>query len=146
MGMQQLNREMAGEFDRIFETRKKAILEAGDTLVIRGTTYYVSSNGDDGRDGRTPETAWKTLGRVSQAYLNPGDGVLFQRGDLFRGSVQTRPGVCYGAYGTGEKPKFYGGEFSLADPALWEDADPEHHIWKCTKKMPDAGTLVFNDG
>lgn len=144
--MQQATQELLTEYDRLFEARKKEILQARDELVIQGITYYVSNSGDDSNDGKTPETAWKTLKRVSEAYLNPGDGVLFQRGDLFRGTVQTKPGVSYGAYGTGEKPKFYGSECSLADPSLWELYDQEHHIWKCTKKLLDSGTLVFNDG
>ena len=144
--MKQATQEILRQYEQLFEARKKDILEAQDALEIRGVTYYVSNAGDDEKDGRTPENAWKTLKRVSEAYLHPGDGVLFQRGNLFRGSVQTCPGVSYGAYGEGEKPKFYGGAFSLADPALWEAVDPEYHIWKCTQKMPDAGTLVFNDG
>lgn len=134
------------ENDQLFEQRKQEILSTKDALTIKGTTYYVSNAGNDANDGKTPATAWKTNQKVSKADLKPGDGVLFNRGDLFRGMIMTCPGVSYGAYGTGEKPKFYGCEFSLADPALWEEYDAEHHIWKCTKKMLDAGTLVFNDG
>lgn len=132
--------------DRLFEQRKQEIRSAEDALTIKGTTYYVSSNGNDENDGKTPAAAWRTTRKVSKADLKPGDGVLFKRGDLFRGMVMTCPGVSYGAYGTGEKPEFYGCEISLADPALWEEYDPEHHIWRCTKALLDAGTLVFNDG
>lgn len=144
--MTEATKEFLEQNEQLFEKRKKEIRSTPDQLVITGTTYYVSSTGDDAKDGKTPETAWKTLNKVSNAYLNPGDGVLFKRGDLFRGSVQTRPGVSYGAYGTGEKPKFYGGERSLADPMLWEEVDAAHHIWKYKEKILDAGTLVFNDG
>ncbi|MBQ8893669.1 MAG: hypothetical protein IJ043_04595 [Clostridia bacterium] len=144
--MKEATQQFLQQKDQLFEQRKREILNTPDQLVIRGTTYYVCNGGDDAADGKTPETAWKTLKRVSEAYLNPGDGVLFKRGDLFRGMVMTKPGVSYGAYGEGEKPKFYGSECSLADPALWELYNEEHHIWKCTKKLLDSGTLVFNGG
>lgn len=141
-----MTKEEFRQYEELFEERKKRILSAGDELVIKGTVYYVSSEGADENDGISPGTAWKTLKKVSGADLKPGDGVLFRRGDLFRGTVDTRAGVSYGAYGCGDKPKFYGCETPLADPALWEETDREHHIWKCTKKLPDAGTLVFNHG
>ncbi len=138
--------EFLKEIELRSEQRKAEILNAKDELKIEGTVYYVSNAGNDENDGKTPESAWQTLKRVSAAELSPGDGVLFCRGDLFRGFLETRPGVSYGAYGTGEKPKFYGWDKSLADPALWEVYDAEHHIWKLTERILDCGTLVFNDG
>ena len=111
-----------------------------------GTVYYVSNSGDDDNDGKTPQTAWKTLERVSKAYLYEGDAVLFKRGDLFRGNIKAKSGVTYSAYGEGDKPKLYGGCKSLADPKLWELYNEEYNIWKCKEKMLDSGTIVFNDG
>ena len=134
------------EIDALAARRKEEILNSKDALKIEGTTYYVSNDGDDANDGLSPEKAWKTLERVSDARLCEGDGVLFRRGDLFRGRVLTQEGVSYGAFGEGEKPKIYAWDEDLADPELWELADAEHHIWKYKKKILDAGTLVFNDG
>jgi len=144
--MKRMTEEMHSQYDELFEERKQRVLNAKDELLIKGTTYYVSNAGDDSNDGKSPETAWKTPKKVSEAYLFPGDGVLFKRGDLFRGNVTVKAGVTYGAYGTGEKPKFYGWMEDLADPALWEETDSEHHIWKYTKKILDVGTLVMNHG
>ena len=132
--------------DQLSEKRKAEILNATDQINIKGTIYYVSNDGSDEHDGKTPKTAWRTLARVSTADLEEGDGILFRRGDLFRGFVKTRPGVTYAAYGTGGKPKFYGWDYSLADPVLWEPYDTEHHIWKLKELILDCGTLVFNDG
>ena len=42
------------------ELREK-IRNAKPVLDIKGTTYYVSADGDDNNDGLSPETAWKTL-------------------------------------------------------------------------------------
>lgn len=127
--------------DRIAEIRS-----AADRTVITGTKYYVSNDGDDKNDGLSPETAWKTLNKVTNASLNYGDGVLFRRGDVFRGGVLTQPGVTYCAYGEGEKPRIYASERNLADPTLWELYDSEHSIWRLNFPMADCGTLVFNEG
>ena len=128
------------------QNRKNAIRASVDSHSVSGTSYYVSNGGNDKNDGRSPDSSWKTLKRVSEAELNPGDGVFFRRGDLFRGFVATRPGVTYAAYGTGEKPAFYGWDKSLADPALWESFDETHHVWKWKEPILDCGTLVFNHG
>ena len=89
-------------FDDLAEKRKQEILNAPDELRIRGKVYYVSSEGDDGNDGLSENSPWKSLKKVSEAALSDGDGVLFKRGDLFRGTVYTRSGVTYGAYGEGD--------------------------------------------
>ena len=140
------NNKILDEYDSLFEERKQKILNSKSDFVIKGTTYYVSNCGDDNNDGRTPENPWKTLKKVSEAYLNEGDGVLFKRGDLFRGTVKTKSGVTYSAYGEGAKPMFYGCHKPLSSPELWEIYDEKHNIWKCKEKMLDPGTIVFNDG
>ena len=139
-------KEYLNEIEAISEKLKQEILNAPDCLEIKGTTYYVSNDGCDDNDGLSAETPWKTLVKASEADLKEGDGVLFRRGDLFRGKVATKPGVSYGAYGVGEKPKLYGSDKNLADPALWTLWDADHHIWKLNEKILDTGTLVFNDG
>lgn len=144
--METMSLELREEYNRIFEERKEQILRAQDRIKVSGTIYYVSNSGNDKNDGLTPETAWKTLEKVSEAELLSGDGVLFRRGDLFRGSITAKSGVAYAAFGQGDKPRFYGCEISLADPSLWEEVDSEQHIWKCGRKLPDAGTIVFDEG
>ena len=144
--MKYLNAETLKQFDAIAEQRKQEILSSPDRTTVTGNRYYVSNDGSDENDGRTPESAWATLKKVSSEKLLPGDGVFFRRGDLFRGEVMTAPGVTYAAYGVGDKPKLYGWDYSLADPDLWELYDEEHHIWRMKNKILDCGTLVFNDG
>ena len=141
-----MNHELLKQAEALAMQRRENILNSSDQLEIAGTRYFVSAEGSDANDGLTPLSAWKTLKRVSDAQLQPGDGVLFRRGDLFRGFVRTRPGVSYGAYGEGCKPRFYGWEKDLADPALWTCEDAEHRIWKLNEPILDPGTLVFNHG
>lgn len=133
-------------YDTLAEKKKKAILEAPDAKRVLRKTYYVSNDGNDANDGLSPDTAWATCARISTAALSPGDGVLFRRGDIFRGRVLAADGVFYGAFGSGEKPRIYGWDKNLADERLWTLCDEEHSIWKLTDKILDVGTLVFNEG
>jgi len=144
--MIEATKEILEQFDKLASERKSEILNTKDSVEIKGTAYYVSNDGCDENDGKTPKTAWKTLEKVSNAKLCAGDAVRFRRGDLFRGVVVAKPGVTYCAYGSGEKPKFYGWDKNLSDPSLWTLYDDEHNIWKLNELILDCGTLVFNDG
>lgn len=80
------------------------------------STYYVSNAGNDASDGRTPQTAWRTIDKVnaSMGSIQPGESVLFRRGDTFYGTINvTKSGtaenpITFGAYGTGDKPTITG--------------------------------------
>ncbi len=132
------------DYDALFAKRKRSILQTPDKISVKGSCYYVSQSGDDRNDGRSPETAWKSLERVSCADLKPGDGVLFARGEVFRGSIRAKSGVTYAAYGVGEKPQLLGSEMDLADPKLWELYEERCHIYRLKQKVLDVGTLVFD--
>ncbi len=144
--MKKATTEILKSFDELFEKRKNEILNTKDELRISGTAYYVSNDGDDNNDGKTKNTAWKTLNKVDKTELKYGDGVFFKRGDLFRGCFHTNEGVSYGAYGEGEKPKIYSADKSLCDKSLWELYDGEHSIWKLKEKILDVATIVFDGG
>ena len=69
-------------------------------------TYYVSPNGDDSKDGKTEQTAWKTIARVNQDTYIPGDKILFERGGEWTGKTLAPQGsgsaaayIMIGAYG-----------------------------------------------
>ena len=74
-------------------------------------SYYVdATGGEDVSDGLSPAQAWQTIARVNAATLNPGEQVLFKRGETFPGTlapvssgIAGRP-IIYGAYGTGNNP------------------------------------------
>ena len=108
-------KEILDNYNALFEKRKQEILNTKDNLKITGTAYYVANDGDDNNDGKSIDTPWKSLDKVTNANLNAGDGVFFKRGDLFRGSFEAHAGVTYGAYGEGEKPKFYSADKPLND-------------------------------
>jgi len=116
------------------------------TLPAGAAAYYLSERaGDDAADGRTPTTAWRTVGRLNRTKIAPGSFVLFERGGLYRGSVVARAGVTYTAYGEGQKPRLYGSPENGADPAKWTRTD-NPNVWAYDSGHRDVGTLVFDDG
>jgi hypothetical protein len=63
--MQKANKEFLQSIDELANKRKNEILNTKDEIVIKGTTYYVASNGNDNNDGLTPNTPWQTTQKVS---------------------------------------------------------------------------------
>src|SRR5688572_628179 len=50
---------------------------------LLAAAYYVSPSGDDANDGRSPQTAWRTIDRANGRNWNPGDALLFEGGQTF---------------------------------------------------------------
>lgn len=74
--------------------------------------YYVSSSGgNDGSDGRSEASAWKSISRVNSQVFIPGDSILFFKGDVWRetlsisSSGNSEAYIVYSSYGTGLKPQ-----------------------------------------
>ncbi len=97
------------------------------------TEYYVDSlSGADASDGRSPATAWRTLARVNEAELDPGDVVRFRAGRVWRGSLRARSGapgasVRYERYGEGAPPRVMSSA-DLSASSLWSRVGSEP-IW-----------------
>ena len=78
------------------------------------TTYYIAAIGSDINSGHSANTPFQSLAQVNRLVLQPGDSVLFRRGDTFRGSLVVgqsglagRP-IVIDAYGAGSKPVLAG--------------------------------------
>lgn len=131
--------------EMLAKKRIEEIRSTPTTVGITGASYYVSAEGNDKNDGKTPETAWQTLSKVNGATLYSGDGVFFRRGDTFRGQLITKTGVTYSAYGEGNKPNIFGWHKNLAESSLWEETDVRG-IWKYVEKVnEDVGNIIFDD-
>ncbi|WP_154381607.1 hypothetical protein [Duganella guangzhouensis] len=118
------------------------------TASAQATVYYVDSvAGNDSNNGASTSTAWKTIDKVNSATLLPGDSVLFNRGGVWRGNLQLKPGseaggkIVYGAYGTGNKPRLLG-SVALKDTADWLETASGSHIWE--SQVGTSGSEVFN--
>lgn len=156
------------------DKRRDAILNSPSdyTIGAGGTVYYVSPDGDDGSDGLTPETAWKTLDKVnsaavlwpdgmldsdsfpefrwasanrdSWASLKAGDVVLFERDGQWRGVLRTVAGVTYSAYGEGAKPEILCSPENGAGANKWTLVDGTSNIWKFYRAMQDCGGILLD--
>jgi len=79
------------------------------------TTYYVSSSaGNDANSGTSASAAWQTIAHVNAQTFEPGDAVLFKRGDVWNESLAPPSSgssgnpIRFDAYGTGPAPNLTG--------------------------------------
>ena len=103
-----------------------------DLYQISGNKYYIAK---DMPLSEIPEN------------LQSGDALLFERGGLWRIGCKedfiVPEGVIMGAYGEGEKPRFYGSVYNYADRSLWEKCGD--NIWKRLMVGGNAGIMVFDE-
>jgi len=86
------------------------------TNEVFSITYYVSTNGSDFNSGTSPSAAWKTISKINSviSILNPGDQILFEKGNTFFGTLNvTKSGalgneIVFGSYGNGNLPVITG--------------------------------------
>lgn len=133
------------ELDAVVEKLKHDIANAKSDFDKSLPTFYVSNNGDDNADGRTPATAWKTLDKVNEKGATPEHcNILFERGGIWRGFIQPpHEYITYSAYGEGKKPCFYGSLRNYADPSLWEKTEYEN-VWKTCACGKNVGIVAIN--
>src|SRR5689334_2459649 len=81
-----------------------------------GATFYLDSKaGDDGRDGKAPEAAWKSIERANRETFQPGDRILLAAGSQWEGVALQPHGsgkdgspIVVDRYGDGPKPALHG--------------------------------------
>lgn len=132
--------------DAVSEKFKNEISDFFDTLEKSEKCWYVSLSGNANNNGETPETAWDSLDALNKNSdkLNPGDTVFFKRGDVFRGFINAKSGVSYGAYGAGEKPRIYG---SMRNHINDDWHETENGLWTVETEFPaDVGNIIFDEG
>ncbi len=134
------------EIDAKAKALKDKILNSNVEIAVKGSIYYVSNKGDDLSDGKSPETAWATLKKVSGANLKSGDAVLFERGGTFRGNINAKEGVTYSAYGKGDKPEILGSPQNYSVKGNWKETETANIYVYDEEFSIDAGLIVFNNG
>lgn len=116
------------------------------SCTVFGVEYYVDAQaGNDAADGRSVQTAWKTLRAVNQAKLSPGDTVRFKRGDQWRGQLRPQSGqpdqpITYTSYGQGQQKPRLLGSVSLNDPNDWVLL--EENLWSTRPDEFETGTEI----
>jgi len=85
--------------------------------VYVGTTYYVDfTTGNDGDDGLSEVDAWKTISKVNGETFNPGDQILFKRGEVWGETLNVNQNgaedapITYKDFGSGNLPKITGAD------------------------------------
>ena len=143
---QEATSKILRHIDRQAERRKRNILNSKSELTPTGTIYYFSAEGDDNNDGLSPSSPLHSIAKLNSMELKASDGVMFRRGDIFRGKINTREGVCYSAYGKGEKPRIYGSPYDAAQEGEWIETQTPNVYMYSQELADDVGTLVFNHG
>jgi len=112
-------------------------------------TYYVSmTDGNDNNNGQVTLTPWKSIAKVNASIFNPGDQILFKRGEIWReqlipiSSGKTGLPIYYGAYGVGNKPSIRGSNiFNVASNWTQESMI----LWYLSSIPKDPGIFVHDD-
>lgn len=132
--------------DSLANALKNKILNSETNVQATGIAYYVSNKGSDLNSGMSPQEAWATLSKISEMELNNGDVVYFERGGIWRGSLIAKEGVCYSAYGRGDKPKIFGSPQNYSIKNKWKKSKVNNVYVYDEVLEKDAGVLVFNEG
>src|SRR5215469_13066934 len=123
------------------------------TIKANATNYYFSySSGDDSRtsaQAQSSSTPWKTIGKLNSimSILQPGDSVLFKRGDTFFGEIiigksgTSSSKIVFGAYGSGARPIIT--EFQTVSP--WTSIGNGVYESVFTSGLPTLNMVTRND-
>ena len=107
-----------------------------------GTTYYVDSqSGSDSNAGTSESKAFKTLDKVNDLNLEPGDTVLLKKGSVFEDqalkftkedSGTAEAPVKVSTYGEGDRPKINTNGHGQWELNYGTPLDNQNHKWKGT--------------
>ncbi len=149
----------------------KFMCEPLEERNLLAATYYVSeSAGNDAYDGLAQvwngtHGPWKTLTKVNNTDLLPGDSVLFERGGEYRSNIGldrqdgTASGrITFGAYGNPSQPKprilssveknLYSVSWNGGTWSDWTETSPGSRIWTTQplldSVLPTGSQLVTN--
>ncbi len=82
-----------------------------DNVIVDPQAYYIDAvEGNDANDGKTPQTAWKTLAKLNSITINAGNKLLFRTGQKWQGQLEIKNSgtadnpIEIGSYGEGAKP------------------------------------------
>ncbi|KAA9039312.1 T9SS type A sorting domain-containing protein [Ginsengibacter hankyongi] len=135
-------------------------------ISTKATDYYMAASGNDANSGTSASSPWQTLNKLNSVLgsLSPGDNILFNRGDVFYGSINIRSGgssgspVTFSAYGSGANPIITGftnvtSWINLGNN-IWESSNPVSNLPSCNMvvingvntpmgRWPNTGYLTY---
>ena len=112
---------LAGNFALNYENFGSIEGEFKSDSTCPDNTYFVSSSGDDSNTGLSPENAWRSISKLNELDLQPGDQVLFKGGEEFSGNLyldsndanNSANPVLISSYGSGKAIINAGDEFGI---------------------------------
>jgi hypothetical protein len=117
-------------------------------LPAQAATYYVDAkNGNDGNSGTSPGSAWKSLEKINTFQFQPGDSILFKRGEIWREQLNVPSSGAEGrsivldAYGSGDLPVISGAD--VVPAGTW-NASPTANVWQAN--VATEPNVVIFDG
>jgi hypothetical protein len=121
--------------------------------TIPGTylrTFYVSNSGSDSNNGTKSYSPWKTIAKVNSQTFLPGDGVLLERGGVWREELKVSSSgnatyyITFGNYGNPNvrNPKILGSNATTT----WTETSTGSHIWKTDTTFTNPRLLAYVDG
>lgn len=128
--------------------------DCGTCQAYTGTKYYVSQDGNDDNSGTSESEPWQTLSHIGEQTFEPGDAILFRRGDIWYGSLDiTSSGssgnpITYGAYGSeGDAKPIFEGKIDVPGwktSSNWNQAGS--NIWRISYPMSYYRLRLWIDG
>jgi parallel beta-helix repeat protein len=115
-------------------------------IIASAATYYVSNSGADTNSGTSSSLPWKTISKINSASFNPGDSILFKRGDawfeelIVPSSGSAGSPITFGAYGTGNKPLISG----FATLSSWSSLGGGIYQSSCASCTSSDNMLALN--
>lgn len=111
------------------------------------SVYYFSNSGNDSNSGTSINLPFRSLNKLNQLILRPGDKVLFHCNETFTGQVDIRNSgtktapIEISSYGTGKKPIISGAK-RVTD---WQKISANSNIWEAPCAKDSVVTDFFSD-
>lgn len=129
----------------VARTSAGELLSQAQQQFSGGVYYYVSSvSGSDANPGTSSALPWKSIIPVTNTLYNPGDTILFKRGEVFYGQLSlkgtgksgtTNNPITFGAYGIGVNPQITG----FSNITSWVNTGG--NIWESSTGVTPLTTL-----
>lgn len=109
-----------------------------EIIINSPVCYFIdATGGNNGNTGLSPDQAWQTIAKLNTVTPNPGEWVLFKRGEKWEeilyplGDGIAGNHINYGSYGTGNKPIITGRGKIIGTDVIgnWTETFGGSHIW-----------------
>ncbi|HUA32613.1 MAG TPA: right-handed parallel beta-helix repeat-containing protein [Candidatus Binataceae bacterium] len=121
------------------------VIFTGIARSASARTYYIDASGTDSNPGTDPATPWRSLAKVSNAVLAPGDVVALKAGDTWRGTLALHSSgavdhpITITRYGSGPPPIISGADV-ISGWRLEHDG-----VWSAPCESPAANVYVGSE-